>query len=148
MEQYCLSHKKLCFCKWPFCYHAPSVSWDHRYQNIYFHDEQANKNNTKQKFSCQWYPKFFCHIWAFAFVYLFVFLSLGIIGSLKIYILKLNVCHLVDYIDIYGHDAFYLFSVLPSGWIKTVNKVCRVSKEHGITGSSTDHRQHGEPHIC
>ena len=23
-----------------------------------------------------------------------------------------------------------------------------MSKEHGVTGSTTDHRQHGEPHVC
>jgi hypothetical protein len=42
----------------------------------------------------------------------------------------------------------YLFTILPSGRIQALDEICSMSKEHCVAGSTTDHGQHCEPHIC
>ena len=42
----------------------------------------------------------------------------------------------------------YLFSVLSSRGIQTLNEIGSMTKEHSITSCTTDHRQHCQPHVC
>ena len=44
-------------------------------------------------------------------------------------------------------DGTYLFSVLSSGGVQTLNEICRMTEEHRIAGCARNHRQHGQPHV-
>ena len=53
--------------------------------------------------------------------------------------------HLENHSKIYFN--FYLFPVLSSAAVQTLDEVGGVAQEHGVAGGPGDHGEHGEPHV-
>ena len=74
-------------------------------------------------------------------------------GQFPVSHILLHLLHLlpVDWVTFkqrVGSQDFKKEPVLAPGWVKGLNKVCGMAKEHCIAGGPAHHGQHRQPHVC